>query len=192
MANSKKKTTQKTAQNGQVVTFQTTKVGCRKTSTGRHSVEVEMLVGYNYPALKAEDLAKVSQLYSNYLSGDPTLASALAEEGVACTPQDIADAFAGRERGRSGLMTNLRIPVSARSWHSPHHDPKKHGEGVVVHNTNGSEYRCGVIISEKVLKADPNGNKPRKPTSKNPVILVKKVIEDMLELKSSRIRTYKV
>lgn len=188
MANSKKKTTQ----NGRVVSFKTTKVGCRKTSTGRHEVEVEMLVGYNYPALKQEDLSKVSALYASYLGGDTTLTEALAEEGVPCTPQDIADAFAGKQRGRSGLMTNLQNPVSSRSWHSPHPDPVKYGQGVVIHNTNGSEYRCGVILSETVLKADPNGSKPKNPTSKNPVILVKKVIEDMLELKSSRIRTYKV
>ena len=62
----------------------------------------------------------------------------------------------------------------------------------MIHNTNGSEYRCGVILSETVLKADPNGSKAKKPASKNPVVLVKKVIEDFLELKSSRIRTYKV
>ena len=181
----------KTTQNGKVVKFKTTKVGCRKTSTGRHTVEVEMLVGYNYASLKAEDLAKVSQLYSAYLSGDTTLQDELANEGVACTPSDIADAFAGKQRGRSGLMTNLRNPVSARSWHSPHPDPVKYADGVVVHNTNGTEYRCGVILSETVLKADPNGDKPKKPQSKNPVVLVKQVIENFLDLKTCRIRTYK-
>ena len=62
----------------------------------------------------------------------------------------------------------------------------------MVHNTNGSEYRCGVILSETVLKADPNGDKPKKASSSNPVVLVKKVIENLLELKTSRIRTYKV
>ena len=187
MATSKTKTS-----NGHIVNFKTTKVGCRKTSTGRHEVEVEMLVGYNYASLKAEDLAKVSQLYSAYLSGDTTLQDELASEGIACTPSDIADAFAGKQRGRSGLMTNLRNPVSARSWHSPHPDPVKYSEGIVVHNTNGSEYRCGVILSETVLKQDPNGDKPKKPSSSNPVVLVKQVIENLLELKTSRIRTYKV
>ena len=183
--------TKKTTQNGKVVKFRTTKVGCKKTNKGKHQVEVEMLVGYNYASLKAEDLAKVSQLYSAYLSGDTTLQEELASEGVACTPSDIADAFAGKVRGRSGLMTNLRNPVSARSWHSPHHDPAKYAEGFVCHNTNGSEYRCGVILSETVLKADPNGNKPSKPTSSNPVVMVKKVIENLLDLKTPRIRTYK-
>jgi len=177
--------------NGKVVKFVTTKVGCKKTNTGRHEVEVEMLVGYNYSALKASDLTKVSELYHKFLTGSATeLMSVIAKEGISCTPQDIADAFAGTQRGRSGLMVNLRNPRTSASWHSPH--PTKFGEGIVVHNTKDTEYRLGVLIKETVLKKDSNGNKPRSPQSKNPVVRLKKVIEKLLDLQSNMIRCYKV
>jgi hypothetical protein len=184
----------KGTQNGRKIKFTTTKVGDKKTSTGRHKVEVEMLIGYDYQALKMEDLAEVSKLYHAFIL-DPQhkeLRDALDAEGVTnVTTIDIRDAFCGKVRGRYGLMTSLMGasgPQQAR-WNHPH--PTK--EGVVVHNTTGVEYYNGVILKETILEADPNGDKPKmSKTSSSPVVRVKRVIEKLLNLKTANIRTYKV
>lgn len=172
-----------------IVEFETTKVGCRKTQTGRHHVKVELLTGYSYAVLKQEDLTKVNNLYTKYLKNDcEDLKQALSQEGIEFDSTVFQEALQGGKKIK-GLLQTLRSAETKKSWHSPH--PTMFTEGVVVHNTKGTMYRQGVIVSETIIKADPNGDK-KKYKSKNPVVIMKQFLEEYLDLRSLKIRTYKL
>ena len=183
-----------TATNNTKLTFTTTKSGkadLKKdggTVRGRHTVEVSMLVGTDHKTIAGLDCAKVE-------GADRTkLKTSLVARGIQFTDLDFDLALDGDQPRKKGLLTALRQSATGSNTDNKHleaySDHPAGVKGVSIHDGTGDVHIKGIIINEKVLTEDPNGDARK--TKSGLHVQLKNAISSELDLTSRKWRQYKI
>ena len=180
--------------NQPTLTFNTTKSGRKDLKKdggivrGRHMVEVSICVGVDHKTIASLDLAKVE------VADREALKNALTDRGLVFTDQDFDLAMDGDQPRKKGLLTSLRQSATGTTEDNTHleaYSPHPAGvKGVVIHDGSGDVHIKGIIIGERVVTRDPNGE-ARKVASGIHVQL-KNAISSELDLTSRKWRQYKL
>lgn len=183
-----------TAQANTTLTFTTTKSGkpdLKKdggTVRGRHTVQVEMLVGTDHKTIAGLDLAKVET------ADRAKLKTALENRGLVFTDLDFTLALDGDQPRKKGLLTALRESATGTNTDNAHleaySDHPCGVKGVTIHDGTGDVHIKGIIINEKVIMADPNGDARK--TANGLHVQLKNAISSELDLTSRKWRQYKL
>lgn len=176
------------------ITFTTTKRGkpdLKKdggTVRGRHTVEVSMTVGIDHKTIAALDVAKVEG------ADQDTLKVALENRGLVFTDQDFDLAINGDQPRKKGLLTALRQSATGTNTDNKHleaySDHPCGVRGVSIHDGTGDVHIKGIIIGEKIISADPNGDARK--TNSGLHVQLKNAISKELDLTSRKWRQYKL
>jgi hypothetical protein len=176
------------------ITFTTTKSGradLKKdggTVRGRHTVEVSMTVGIDHKTIAALDVAKVEG------ADRDTLKVALENRGLVFTDQDFTLALDGDQPRKKGLLTALRQSATGTNTDNKHLEAySEHPcgvRGVSIHDGTGDVHIKGIIIGEKIISADPNGDARK--TKSGLHVQLKNAISKELDLTSRKWRQYKL
>ena len=183
-----------TTNNNTSITFTTTKSGkadLKKdggTVRGRHTVEVDMLVGTDHKTIAAMDQIKVE-------GADRTkLKTALESRGLVFTDLDFNLALEGDLPRKKGLLTALRQSATGTNADNKHLDAYSDHpcgvRGVSIHDGTGDVHIKGIIIGEKIISADPNGDARK--TKSGLHVQLKNAISKELDLTSRKWRQYKL
>ena len=183
-----------TATPNTTLTFTTTKSGradLKKdggTVRGRHTVEVQMLVGTDHKTIAAMDVVKIESCNR----GD--LMDRLEHRGLVFTEQDFTLALDGDQPRKKGLLTALRQSATGSNTDNKHleaySDHPCGVRGVSIHDGTGDVHIKGIIIGEKVISADPNGDARK--TKSGLHVQLKNAISKELDLTSRKWRQYKL
>jgi hypothetical protein len=183
-----------TATNNTTLTFTTTKSGkadLKKdggTVRGRHIVQVEMLVGTDHKTIAAMDMVKVETADRAKLKVD------LEDRGLVFTDLDFNLALEGDQPRKKGLLTALRQSATGTNTDTKHleaySDHPAGVKGVSIHDGTGDVHIKGIIIGEKVISADPNGDARK--TKSGLHVQIKNAISSELDLTSRKWRQYKL
>ena len=183
-----------TATNNTSITFTTTKSGkadLKKdggTVRGRHTVEVDMLVGTDHKTIAAMDMVKVESADRAKLKVD------LEDRGLVFTDLDFDLALDGDQPRKKGLLTALRQSATGSNDDNKHleaySDHPAGVKGVSIHDGTGDVHVRGIIINEKVLTEDPNGSARK--TKSGLHVQIKNAISSELDLTSRKWRQYKL
>lgn len=176
------------------ITFTTTKSGradLKKdggTIRGRHTVEVQMLVGTDHKTIAGLDLAKVET------ADRDALKVALENRGLVFTDQDFDLALDGDLPRKKGLLTALRQSATGSNADNKHleaySDHPCGVRGVSIHDGTGDVHIKGIIIGEKIISADPNGDARK--TKSGLHVQLKNAISSELDLTTRKWRQYKL
>jgi len=180
--------------NNPTIVFNTTKSGrpdFKKdggTVRGRHMVEVSITVGVDHKTIASLDLAKVES------ADREALKKAITDRGLVFTDQDFDLAMDGEQPRKKGLLTSLRQSATNTNEDNKHleaYSSHPSGvKGVVIHDGTGDVHIKGIVVGEKVIMRDPNGD-ARKVASGIHVKL-KNAISKELDLTSRKWRQYKL
>lgn len=183
-----------TATNNTSITFTTTKSGkadLKKdggTVRGRHIVQVEMLVGADHKTIAAMDMIKVES------ADRDTLKVALEGRGLVFTDLDFDLALEGDLPRKKGLLTALRQSATGTNADTAHleaySDHPCGVRGVSIHDGTGDVHVRGIIIGEKIISADPNGDARK--TKSGLHVKLKNAISSELDLTTRKWRQYKL
>lgn len=183
-----------TASNNTVITFTTTKSGrpdLKKDGglvRGRHTVQVQMLVGADHRTIAAMDMVKVSS------ADRDALKIALEDRGLVFTDLDFELALNGDQPRKKGLLTALRESAEGSNSNTKHleaYSAHPAGvRGVSIHDGTGDVHVRGIILSEKVISEDPNGNARK--TQSGLHVQIKNMISKELNLTTRKWRQYKL
>ena len=183
-----------TATNNTKLTFTTTKSGkadLKKdggTVRGRHTVMVDMLVGTDHKTIAGLDLLKVE------LADRTELKAALKCSGLKFTDLDFNLALEGDQPRKKGVLTALRQSATGSNADNKHMDAYSDHpcgvKGVSIHDGTGDVHVRGIIIGEKVISADPNGDARK--TKSGLHVQLKNAISSELDLTSRKWRQYKL
>jgi hypothetical protein len=176
------------------LTFTTTKSGradLKKdggTVRGRHTVEVRMTVGVDHKTIAALDVAKVES------ADRDTLKLALEDRGLVFTDLDFDLALTGDQSRKKGLLTALRQSATGSNADTKHLDAYSDHpagvKGVSIHDGTGDVHIKGIIVGEKVICADPNGDARK--TKSGIHVQIKNAISSELDLTTRKWRQYKL
>jgi len=176
------------------ITFTTTKSGKADLKKdggvvrGRHTVQVEMLVGTDHRTIAAMDMIKVESADRSKLK------TALEIRGIQFTDLDFDLAMDGDQPRKKGLLTSLRQSATGSNTDNSHleaySDHPAGVKGVSIHDGTGDVHIKGIIINEKVLIADPNGDARK--TKSGLHVQLKNAISSELDLTSRKWRQYKL
>tara|TARA_B100001029_G_C15052287_1_gene451694 strand:+ start:1800 stop:2429 length:630 start_codon:yes stop_codon:yes gene_type:complete len=183
-----------TARDNTKLTFTTTKKGRPDlkadggTIRGRHTVQVDMLVGTDHKTIAGLDLVKVE-------TADRTkLKTALESRGLVFTDLDFNLALEGDLPRKKGVLTALRQSATGTNADNKHLDAYSDHpcgvRGVSIHDGTGDVHVRGIIIGEKIISADPNGNARK--TKSGLHVQLKNAISKELDLTSRKWRQYKL
>lgn len=183
-----------TATNNTSITFTTTKSGkadLKKdggTIRGRHTVEVQMLVGTDHKTIAAMDMVKVES------TDRAKLKTALEGRGLVFTDLDFTLALDGDQPRKKGLLTALRESATGTNEDNKHleaySDHPCGVRGVSIHDGTGDVHIKGIIIGEKVITADPNGDARKVANGLH--VQLKNAISKELDLTTRKWRQYKL
>ena len=176
------------------ITFTTTKSGRKDlkkdggTVRGRHTVLVNMTVGLDHKTIAALDCAKVESVDRDQLK------VALEGQGLVFTDLDFELALEGDLPRKKGLLTSLRESAQGTNTNTKHleaySDHPCGVRGVSIHDGTGDVHIKGIILNEKIITRDPNGD-ARKINSGLHVQL-KNAISRELDLTTRKWRQYKL
>ena len=180
--------------NKPTIVFNTTKSGRKDlkkdggTVRGRHMVEVSITVGVDHKTIASLDLAKVE------VADREALKTALIDRGLVFTDDDFNLAMEGDQPRKKGLLTSLRQSAMGTNEDNKHleaYSPHPSGiKGVSIHDGTGDVHIKGIVVNEKIIMRDPNGE-ARKVASGIHVQL-KNAISKELDLTSRKWRQYKL
>ena len=183
-----------TATPNTTLTFTTTKSGKADLKKdggvvrGRHIVQVSMLVGVDHRTIAAMDMVKVESADRSKLK------TALESRGVQFTDLDFDLAMDGDQPRKKGLLTALRQSATGSNVDNKHleaySDHPAGVKGVSIHDGTGDVHIKGIIINEKVLTEDPNGDARK--TKSGLHVQIKNAISKELDLTSRKWRQYKL
>ena len=183
-----------TAINNTKLTFTTTKSGkadLKKdggTVRGRHIVQVDILVGADHKTIAAMDMIKVET------ADRAKLKTSLVARGIQFTDLDFNLALEGDQPRKKGLLTALRQSATGTNTDTKHLEAySEHPagvKGVSIHDGTGDVHIKGIIIKERVLTEDPNGNARK--TKSGLHVQIKNAISSELDLTSRKWRQYKL
>jgi hypothetical protein len=183
-----------TAQANTTLTFTTTKSGKSDLKKdgglvrGRHTVQVEMLVGTDHKTIAAMDVVKVET------ADRAKLKTALEGRGLVFTDLDFTLALDGDQPRKKGLLTALRESATGTNEDNKHleaySDHPCGVKGVTIHDGTGDVHIKGIIINEKVITADPNGDARK--TNSGLHVQLKNAISSELDLTTRKWRQYKL
>jgi hypothetical protein len=183
-----------TATPNTTLTFSTTKSGkadLKKdggTIRGRHTVEVSMLVGVDHRTIAAMDVIKVETADLDKLK------IALEGRGLVFTDLDFTLALDGDQPRKKGLLTSLRESATGTNTDNAHleaySDHPCGVKGVSIHDGTGDVHVKGIILSEKVITRDPNGDARK--TKSGLHVQLKNAISVELDLITRKWRQYKL
>lgn len=176
------------------LTFTTTKSGKADLKKdggvvrGRHIVQVSMLVGTDHKTIAAMDMVKVES------ADRAKLKTALESRGIQFTDLDFDLALDGDQPRKKGLITALRQSATGSNVDNKHleaySDHPAGVKGVSIHDGTGDVHIKGIIINEKVLTEDPNGDARK--TKSGLHVQLKNAISKELDLTSRKWRQYKL
>ena len=176
------------------ITFTTTKSGKADLKKdggvvrGRHTVQVEMLVGADHKTIAAMDCLKVESADRSKLK------TTLKSRGLVFTDLDFDLALDGDQPRKKGVLTALRQSATGSNTDNSHleaySDHPAGVKGVSIHDGTGDVNIKGIIINEKVLIADPNGDARK--TKSGLHVQLKNAISSELDLTSRKWRQYKL
>jgi len=176
------------------ITFTTTKSGKADLKKdggvvrGRHTVQVEMLVGTDHRTIAAMDMIKVESADRSKLK------TALESRGLVFTDLDFDLALDGDQPRKKGVLTALKQSATGSNTDNSHleaySDHPAGVKGVSIHDGTGDVHIKGIIINEKVLIADPNGDARK--TKSGLHVQLKNAISSELDLTSRKWRQYKL
>ena len=182
------------ANSNQTLTFTTTKSGradLKKdggTVRGRHTVEVNMLVGTDHKTIASVDLMRLEGIDRDELR------TKLEDKGLVFTQQDFDLALDGTQSRKKGLITSLRESATGTNTDNKHLNAyTEHPcgvKGVSIHDGTGNVHIRGIIVSEKVLIEDPNGNARK--TKNGLHVQLKNAISKELDLTTRKWRQYRL
>ncbi len=183
-----------TATNNTTLTFTTTKSGKADlksdggTVRGRHTVEVQMLVGTDHRTIAAMDMIKVESADRSKLK------TAIESRGIKFTDLDFDLALEGDQPRKKGVLTALRQSAVGSNSNNKHleaySDHPAGVKGVSIHDGTGDVHVRGIIIGERVISADPNGDARK--TQSGLHVQLKNAISKELDLTSRKWRQYKL
>ena len=183
-----------TATNNSTITFTTTKSGkadLKKdggTIRGRHTVEVSMTVCIDHKTIAAVDVAKVESC------DRAALKDALNDRGLIFTDLDFELALDGDQPRKKGLLTALRQSAQGSNTDNKHleaySDHPSGVRGVTIHDGTGDVHIKGLLISEKIVTSDPNGDARK--TAGGIHTQLKNAMSSELDLLSRKWRQYKL
>lgn len=158
------------------------------TPRGRHTVEVTMLVGTDHKTIAAMDVVKIESCNR----GD--LMDRLEHRGLVFTEQDFTLALEGDLPRKKGLLTALRQSATGTNTDNKHleaySDHPCGVRGVSIHDGTGDVHVRGIIIGEKIISADPNGDARKRKSGLH--VQLKNAISSELDLTSRKWRQYKI
>tara|TARA_Y100001970_G_C14027740_1_gene746974 strand:+ start:209 stop:811 length:603 start_codon:yes stop_codon:yes gene_type:complete len=182
------------AENNQKAFFTTTKAGRKDkkseggTVRGRHTVAVELYVGSDHKTIAGLDLIRLESIDRDVLRDK------IESTGLTFTQQEFDLALDGDQPRKKGLITSLRESSTGTNTDNKHLNAYSNHpcgvRGVVIHDDTGNIHIKGIIVSEKVLIEDPNGN-ARKVKSGTHVQL-KNAISKELDLTTRKWRQYRL
>ena len=177
-----------------IISFTTQRVGkadLKKdggTIRGRHTVQVTMLVGSDHKTLAAMDVLKIESC------NRCDLMDRLEHRGLVFTEQDFTLALEGDQPRKKGLLTALRQSATGMNTDSKHleaySDHPCGVAGVTIHDGTGDVHVKGIIIGEKVITRDPNGDARK--TNSGLHVQLKNAISSELDLTTRKWRQYKL
>ena len=180
--------------NKSVITFTTTKAGKADLKKdggvvrGRHTVEVSLNLNANHRELAERDVIRLENVDMSQLKG------ALEAKGLVFTELDLELALNGDQPRKKGLLTALRESAQGENTNNKHLEAySSHPcgvKGVYVHDDTGDVHIKGLIVSERIVQLDPNGE-ARKVNSGIHVQL-KNAISKELDLETRKWRQYKL
>jgi hypothetical protein len=183
-----------TATPNTTLTFTTTKSGradLKKdggTIRGRHIVEVSMTVGIDHKTIAGLDVAKIET------ADRDSLKVALENRGLVFTDLDFNLAIDGDQPRKKGLLTALRESATGTNEDNKHLEAySEHPcgvKGVTIHDGTGDVHIKGIIINEKVITRDPNGDARKVANGLH--VQLKNAISSELDLTSRKWRQYKL
>ena len=176
------------------LTFTTTKGGKKDlkkdggTVRGRHTVEVKMLVGTDHKTIAAMDQVKVEGADLDLLK------VALEDRGLVFTDLDFENALTGDQPRKKGLLTSLRESAVGNNQNTKHleaySDHPCGVRGVTIHDGTGDVHIKGIILNEKIITRDPNGDARK--TKSGLHVQLKNAISRELDLTGRKWRQYKL
>tara|TARA_B100001287_G_scaffold276582_1_gene288000 strand:- start:5552 stop:6178 length:627 start_codon:yes stop_codon:yes gene_type:complete len=176
------------------ITFTTTKSGRKDlkkdggTHRGRHTVEVSMTVGVDHKTIAALDCAKVEGVDLDQLK------VALEDRGLVFTDLDFELALTGDQPRKKGLLTALRESAQGSNKNAKHleaySDHPCGVRGVSIHDGTGDVHIKGIILNEKIITRDPNGDARK--TNSGLHVQLKNAISRELDLTTRKWRQYKL
>ena len=180
--------------NNSALTFTTTKSGRKDlkkdggTHRGRHTVEVKMIVGTDHKTIAALDCAKVEGADLDALK------VALEDRGLVFTDLDFDLALTGDQPRKKGLLTALRESAQGSNTNTKHLDAYSDHpcgvKGVSIHDGTGDVHLKGIILNEKIITRDPNGDARK--TNSGLHVQLKNAISRELDLTTRKWRQYKL
>jgi hypothetical protein len=183
-----------TATPNTTLTFTTTKSGRADLKKdggvirGRHTVEVSMTVGIDHKTIAALDVAKVESC------DRAALKAAIENRGLLFTDLDFELALDGDQPRKKGLLTSLRESATDTNTDNKHleaySDHPCGVRGVSIHDSTGDVHVRGIIINEKVITRDPNGDARK--TNSGLHVQLKNAISKELDLTTRKWRQYKL
>lgn len=181
-------------QENTVITFTTQKTGrpdLKKDGglvRGKHTVQVQMLVGPDHRTIAALDLARVNDI------DQEALKQSLKDKGLTFTDLDFELALTGNQPRKKGLITSLTETATQTQKDNKHLGSYSlhpaNVKGVQIHDGTGMVYVKGIILSEKVISADPNGDARK--TQSGLHVQIKNMISKELNLTSRKWRQYRL
>lgn len=175
-----------------IITFNTTKKGgadLKKdggTHRGRHKVQVEVLVGTDHKTIAALDLIRIKGCEESLLRQQ------VAEKVGEFTNDDWEDALRGTQPRKKGLIISLQQSAVGDNPEDKHLDAyEAHPcgvSGVVVHKTTGEVHIRGIVVSEKIIEADPMGDARKVENGLH--VKIKNTISKTLGLTTGKWRQY--
>lgn len=176
------------------ITFTTPKTGKPDlkrdggTIRGRHTVEVQMLIGVDHRTIAGLDVAKIEGADLDKLK------IALEGRGLVFTDLDFELALRGDQPRKKGLLTSLRQSATGTNEDNKHleaySDHPCGVKGVTIHDGTGDVHVKGIVISEKVVIRDPNGDARK--TNSGLHVQLKNAISSELDLTTRKWRQYKL
>ena len=183
-----------TVENNCNLRFTTTKGGRKDLKKdgglvrGRHIVEVEMIVGTDHKTIAALDCAKVEGADLDALK------VALEGQGLVFTDLDFDLALTGDQPRKKGLITALRESAQGTNQNTKHleaySDHPCGVRGVSIHDGTGDVHIKGIILNEKILTRDPNGDARKVKSGLH--VQLKNAISRELDLTTRKWRQYKL
>ena len=147
-----------------------------------------MLVGTDHKTIAAMDMVKVESADRAKLKVD------LEDRGLVFTDLDFDLALDGDQPRKKGLLTALRQSATGSNDDNKHleaySDHPAGVKGVSIHDGTGDVHVRGIIIGERVLSADPNGDARK--TKSGLHVQIKNAISRELDLTSRKWRQYKL
>ena len=144
--------------------------------------------GTDHKTIAGLDLAKVET------ADRDALKVALENRGLVFTDLDFTLALDGDQPRKKGLLTALRQSATGTNTDNKHLDAYSDHpcgvRGVSIHDGTGDVHIKGIIIGEKIISADPNGDARK--TKSGLHVQLKNAISSELDLTSRKWRQYKL